>query len=258
MSFVRMLVCYLGVLLAHLGHAMSSDELAKRSECWPERIATRVALTGETHGNTLRAGTEGMLVRIDPEGTALVDFGHNGIFSLSVSDTDVVERAERLSIKRTAESQGLFTFRYTKSFYDPETNRAYQLGDWDRFDRFVLIYLPGELVGALELPVAEFVSSYREQLVSDYKTELCIIPYNLPPAEVTTGSLVSLEVSAPRVVPFHQRGVIHSLQHYPDLRGGIVAIDKNGRILKRIDLKMLQEPRILYERLIEGAGLSET
>jgi len=70
--------------------AITEQTLLESERDWPYHVALVKPF------GTLKAGTAGVLIRVEPRGLARIDFGRNGLFEVPVGATDVVERANRV------------------------------------------------------------------------------------------------------------------------------------------------------------------
>lgn len=67
--------------------AVTADNLLANDRFWPWRVSLL------RPWKSLRTETTGVLVRVEPEGVARIDFGRDGVHEVPVSGTDLVERA---------------------------------------------------------------------------------------------------------------------------------------------------------------------
>lgn len=72
--------------------AVTFENLSGSERFWPYWVA----LTKEQPGATVPLGLTGVLLRIESDNRAVIDFGRDGIHFVPVIDTDLVERAERI------------------------------------------------------------------------------------------------------------------------------------------------------------------
>ena len=173
--FLRVLLLSLGMIIHLSGYAASGSNLFEASKFWPEKVTVSAEITGVKHGNVVKPGKEWVFLRYQ-DGKCLVDMGHNGIQALDVEDTDILERMTKISEERTFPFQGLFTYRYTKSFYDPKTLRGLQLGDLDPYDYFVLFYFDYESSIDVTKTLKEFIQKYANELNTEMKVEVLLLP----------------------------------------------------------------------------------
>lgn len=63
---------------------------------WPYQVGLTRVVRVEGRAEPLALGTTGVLIRVEPEGLARIDFGRDGLHELPVAATDLVERANRV------------------------------------------------------------------------------------------------------------------------------------------------------------------
>jgi hypothetical protein len=66
--------------------AVTADTLLENERFWPWRV------TLLRPWKSLRAEATGVLIRVEPEGVARIDFGRDGVHEVPISGTDLVER----------------------------------------------------------------------------------------------------------------------------------------------------------------------
>ena len=74
---------------------VTAQNLLASERFWPYRVALTRPWSGAS-GAELPAGWEGILIRVEPDRRARIDFGRDGLFTLPLGATDLVERAERV------------------------------------------------------------------------------------------------------------------------------------------------------------------
>lgn len=72
------------------------QNLAASERFWPYQVALTEAWQPAGDGQGLRAGTTGVLIRVDDAGVARIDFGRRGLHDIQAGQTDLVERANRV------------------------------------------------------------------------------------------------------------------------------------------------------------------
>ena len=82
------------------GDAISAENLLAREVYWPYRVTLLEAWVPSDSTRRVAANTRGVLIRVEADGRARVDFGRDGLHEVPVDATDLLERANRV---RTAE-----------------------------------------------------------------------------------------------------------------------------------------------------------
>lgn len=76
---------------------------------WPYRVALVEAWQPAGRSEPLRAGTRGILIRVEPDGTARIDFSSMGKYEVPIDKTDLVQNADRIRRGKLAKSGPNFT-----------------------------------------------------------------------------------------------------------------------------------------------------
>ncbi|PXA03759.1 hypothetical protein DDZ13_10730 [Coraliomargarita sinensis] len=235
--FAFWLIC--SQLLAAPAGQSESDELLTVSKYWPKQVAVQREVLGQTHGNQVPPGRHWEFIRYE-HGKCLVDMGHNGIFAFNPEDTDLLERVRKNQRDRTFPYRGLFTFRYTKSFFNPETNRGYQLGgDLEQYEYFILFYFNYDAVDIPASAIGDLVKNEKGKLNRNYNAEILLVPDLSVSDQGNLENYLAEGFVAPTVIPFMRDGLMHSLHHKPQEKGGVVVLDKFGQIKGQFFLKDL-------------------
>jgi hypothetical protein len=234
----RALLLSLGVTIHLFGYAASDSSVLEHSKFWPEKVTVNIEVTGVKHGNSVKPGREWIFLRYQ-DGKCLLDLGHNGIHALNVEDTDILERVTKISEENFFPFQGLFTYRYTKSFYDPKTLRGFQLGDMDQFDYFVLFYFDYESGSNTAHILGDFIRNYAEKINAEIKLAVLLIPSNNIIADGALSDYIADGLVAPTATPFMLKGMMHTLKHDYEIKGDVVLIDKFGKIIEQFFLSKL-------------------
>lgn len=105
-----MLIVTLSACLAASGAepAVTSTNLLERERYWPYRVTLTEAWSPEGRDELLRAGSVGVLIRVEPGGVARIDFSAEGKLEVPVERTDLVDNANR--IRRGELAKGLPNF----------------------------------------------------------------------------------------------------------------------------------------------------
>ena len=246
-SIISLLLFFVTASALYANKEVDSISLLSESRFWPEKITVNSEVIGVTHGNVVKPKKEWVFLRYQ-DGKCLVDMGHNGIHALNVEDTDILERVAKISKERTFPFQGLFTHRYTKSFYDPKTLRGFQLGDLDQYDYFVLFYFNYESGSDTTNILGDFISNYMEEMKAKMNLMALLVTSNNVLADGLLSDYIADGLVAPTATPFLYKGMVHTLKHDHETIGDVVLVDKFGKVIKQFFLSEL-DARILFETL---------
>jgi len=248
--FVAFFICCISFL--HSSVELGRGSLPSRSMYWPLKVTVHKAIVGKMHGNTVTGGQEWEFLRYQ-NGKCLVDMGHNGIFKLNIEDTDLLERMALSAEEKRPPYQGLFTYRYTKSFFDPVSLKGYQLwGPLEQYEYFVLFYFDYKEGSNDVTLIGDFISHHIDNVKASFDLGVLLIPSGNIVANKEIESYITDGLNAPTAVPLMREGLIHTLQHHAKSNGDVVILDKNGFILEQFFLSDLGDGRnhmSLYDSL---------
>lgn len=206
-------------------------EFYERSKFWPLKVAVHKEVIGDKHGNLVRPGREWDFIRYQ-RGKVIVDMGHNGIFDFLPMETDLSERMTENQQTRTFPFRGLFTFRFTKWFFDPSTLKGYQLGGpLEKFDYFILLDFKFDSSSQHVRKLGEVVSKSVITLNEKFDTGILLLPSEDIVSEGTVDEYLELGFNAPTIVSFLRAGMLHVLYHNSEQNGDILVVDKYGKVL---------------------------
>lgn len=86
--------------------AVSIDDVATRERFWPYQVSLKVPQPK----TTIPLGLPGVLLRVEANSSALIDFGRDGLHRVPVSDTDLIESAELIRLGLKTKDAPNFTF----------------------------------------------------------------------------------------------------------------------------------------------------
>lgn len=78
--------------------AVREANLAASERFWPYQVGLAAPWLPPGREQPLPAGSSGVLVRVEDDGTARIDFGRDGLHVVPVAATDLVERANRVRL----------------------------------------------------------------------------------------------------------------------------------------------------------------
>ena len=132
----------LGTLASCLGAAstdvVTAVNLFDHDEFWPYRAALTEAWQPPGRDQRLPAGTDGVLIRVEPGQVARIDFARDGKYEVPIAKTDLVEKANRIQrgelAKPTPNFVNAFAMKVVDPASDPPTSlRPEQLAEHHRF-----------------------------------------------------------------------------------------------------------------------------
>jgi hypothetical protein len=84
---------------------VSEGNLLPSERFWPYQVELTEPFAAGGTGRTIPAGTSGILIRVESSGAARIDFGRDGLFTVAVKSTDLLQRANAIrlgEVKKTA------------------------------------------------------------------------------------------------------------------------------------------------------------
>ncbi|MFH1498034.1 MAG: hypothetical protein ABII82_09445 [Verrucomicrobiota bacterium] len=83
---------------------ITADNLLAGERFWPYRVARTTAEGSDQGGNAVPVGLQGVLLWVEPDGRACVDFGRDGIQRIPVVQTDLLPQANRIRLGEEVKS----------------------------------------------------------------------------------------------------------------------------------------------------------
>jgi len=130
---------------------------------WPFQVALRSAWTPPGGSHTLQPAFPGVLIRVLPGGWARVDFGRDGLFEIPLSQTDLLERADRIRLGRDPKQAPNFLYSVGTRLLDASREPLQDLpyAEADARDLFLLVFAePNEAALA---PIAAALAPMRDR-----------------------------------------------------------------------------------------------
>jgi hypothetical protein len=100
---------------------VTAKNLIAADRFWPYHVVLVHSWTPPGRTQPLRAGTRGVLIRVEPSGTARIDFGRDGLFAVPVGQTDLVAQAERVRRGQLLKTAPNFALAIGPRLLDPAT-----------------------------------------------------------------------------------------------------------------------------------------
>jgi hypothetical protein len=210
------------------------------SASWPEFVSyTGSELLAASVGS-VTSGTSGLLIRCEPDGRLLVDFGREGRAWVQPEATDFMERSQKLldGVESKLVGNALRLIGPRLLTYRDDTLIAYAMEDLMERDTFLLFY--GQPDEDLIAHLADWSLEHKELLVS----RACQ-PVFMPLKKSTDAYIASvLKKQGESRVPFMRSHLsplyVEVLQHKPDSPYTAVLVDADGQLLSRSEATDLE------------------
>jgi hypothetical protein len=112
--------------------ALDAKSIGSHEADWPYYVSLIEAWQPPGASAALVPGLNAVLVRVERDGTARVDFGRDGIHRVPIQETDLVARARRIASGADPKTAPNFTFAITPRLADPASSEphAFALDDF--------------------------------------------------------------------------------------------------------------------------------
>ncbi len=218
------------------------ENLAESSTYWPRfaRVLERMTVGG----TTLSPRVRGVLVRVE-ETHALIDFGRDGVHSIPLEETDVLEKAELLWRGDLVKALPNFVHQ-TKNVWlewSGDKGRLVELEELQETRAFLLLY------GGSELCDPTYAETFRglQQTASEADAGLFLVPTErdfYPRMETAS-------IETRFMVRHHAVAAPGAFQHPLAPEGGFsfVLIDADGKILQSMRGARIEEFSIAAQKM---------
>lgn len=205
---------------------VTEKNVYNRSEFWP----FEVSIVGEEDDQPTSKSFHGILLRIEKDGMAIVDFGRDGRKHVSVENTDIIENANKI-LEGQLIKDGPNFIRQTTNMFATRKIGQKQMESIDpktlvnQYEKILIIYCDESFV------TEEIWESYKT-LLNDFA---CTIPLIIPTKIAFYKGLADHSEWNGVHIMLPHLSIVHSevLEHYPVLEPGgltFVLIDLEGKI----------------------------
>ena len=116
-ALVALVLLLSSAALAAATPDITAANLLEQERWWPYR-ASLTEDWSPKEGVTLKSGTQGVVIRVEPGGLARVDFSSDGKYSVPVAKTDLVQNANRIRRGELEKTMPNFTYAITSRLLD--------------------------------------------------------------------------------------------------------------------------------------------
>jgi len=178
--------------------AVTAENLASAERFWPYRVTLVEAWQPAGRAEPLRAGTPGVLIRVEASGLARVDFSSQGKHEIPIEKTDVVENANRIRRGELEKAEPNFIHAIAPRLVDPTGEKLIPLGPEASADRpgFLCVFADPGAEGFAALAAA--LAPLRDR----HGVMTILFPQGAHPDAETRERLRALEWSVPFVYDF--------------------------------------------------------
>lgn len=124
------------------GSRGQATSLLEREQDWPYRVALARPWAPGGSDREFPVGTTGVLIRVEDDGTARIDFGRDGLYRVPVDATDLAERSDAVRDGRLDKLAPNLVLSIGRGLIDPgsDTPRAYPYQDVVGHDLFLCVF----------------------------------------------------------------------------------------------------------------------
>jgi hypothetical protein len=209
-----------------LAAPLTDQNLLESDRFWPFHvgIARPMRLRPEVE---LPAGSLGVLIRVEPGGRARIDFGRDGVHHLATSDTDILERANRIRLGEESKLAPNFPAMVGTGLLDPSTNRP------GKTELPVAIGHPGYLVVFADPGAAGFagLAAALEPLRGRRGVLSVFFPQGSHSSSDVLEKLVAVQWKPAFVLDFLSAGYTAALIDADTPRPALLLLTADGRVL---------------------------
>lgn len=118
-----------------------AETIVEQSKYWPPYVTMRE--TVEQDERVYKAGLKGVLIRVEDESEALIDFGRKGILRVAIKQTDLLEGARAIHSGVVEKEYPNWTMMVGRSFFEFRDGELHpvSLDSLLTYDSFLYIYL---------------------------------------------------------------------------------------------------------------------
>lgn len=209
--------------------AVTAANLLDRERFWPFRIALTEAWQPAGRETPLRAGSTGVVIRVESSGTARIDFSSDGKYEVPIEKTDLVANANRIRRGELAKAQPNFVYTISTRLVDSGSDSL--VG----FEPDVVADRPGFLCVFADPSAEEFEHLARAlATLRDRHGVLTILfPQGSHPDATTRERLRALEWTVPFVYDFLSEPYTRTLLAENTPLPALLLQTDEGRVLHR-------------------------
>lgn len=117
--------------------------IVEQSKYWPPYVTMRE--TVEQDGRVYKAGLKGVLIRVEDDSEAIVDFGRKGILRVAIKQTDLLENARKIHSGIVEKEYPNWTMMVGRGFFEVRDGKLQpvSLDTLTDYESFLFIYLAG-------------------------------------------------------------------------------------------------------------------
>lgn len=207
--------------------SLCSSDLLSQSEAWPYRIELRQ----DVETMHLKEGQIGVLVRAyeKSEGQVklLVDFGRNGMHSVSPDWTDIQERIFQIQTGGMAKDMPNYVQLLANKFVllRPEDNYKLKLEEFEDYEGFAFLYPTSARGMHALLDLAKHDDSLHQSII------LVLPDFDMDPEQMRR-EIREYHLEAGYLFPHLLNPYRKTLSHDVDGADVLIVTDKDGRILR--------------------------
>lgn len=213
------------------------DALAIPSKFWPTLVNTVKEIDLEVKSGraaTISEGTRAVVIRLEPSGQLLVDFGREGIHLVDPSATNFVELSHAVANGKIDKLYGIMAGMIAQRLTIPTESGEllpYSFKTVNESDYFMLAYIEDD-AGQFRV-LSDFQKTSSELLKSTATTFLLMPTFDYRNKELSA-RLHAAGVRVPFMYDYLVKPYTKTMSHKPQ-PPALIVTDANGRILERYE-----------------------
>jgi hypothetical protein len=206
---------------------VTSADLLAREELWPYHATLVRRWEPATGGKPVEVGVMGVLIRVEAGGLARIDFGRDGVHTVPVGDTDLVERANLVRTGALEKDAPNFALALGQRLLDASVDPPgpISLVEASHKQGFLCVFADPRAEGFPELADA------LRRLAKRSGVPTVLLPQGGPPDALVRDRLVALEWPVLFVPREMAEGYTRSLISDSEQLPAILLVTSQGRVL---------------------------
>lgn len=122
--------------------AVTQENLLTSERFWPYQVSLLRSWKPAGREQPLEPGATGVLIRVEASGDARIDFGRDGLYTVPLGETDLLERANRVRLGKLEKLAANFVLAIGPRLVDPAADalRPFPIAETARHPGFLTVF----------------------------------------------------------------------------------------------------------------------